>query len=71
MTDAHAAQHFSPPAGAVFAAHTFTPPDDSESLGFGTDLRCGTESTPDGDNDTDDIGTYPSLGQFRDGYTYQ
>jgi hypothetical protein len=46
-------------------AHSFTPPDDTENLGFGTDLRCGEESSPDGDNDTDDIGTYVPIGSFR------
>jgi len=63
MSDAHASAHGV--SGGAQVAHSFTPPDDSENLGFGTDLRCGDESSPDGDNDTDDIGTYPPIGPFR------
>jgi hypothetical protein len=66
MSEAHASAHY---GGGVQAAHSFTPPDDSENLGFGTDLQCGTESSPDGDNDTDDIGTYPSLASAKNDYT--
>jgi hypothetical protein len=65
MSEAHASAHY---GGGVQAAHTISPPDDSENLGFGPDLRCGTASSPDGDNDTDDIGTYPSIMQFKSGY---
>jgi hypothetical protein len=36
-----------------------------DDAGFGTGLRRGVESSPDGDNDTDDIGTYQALNKSQ------
>lgn len=65
MSEAHASAHY---GGGVQAAHTFSPDMNEEDLGFGPDLRCGTETHNDGDNDTGDIGTYPSIAGFHSGY---
>jgi hypothetical protein len=64
MTDAHASQYY-------FGAGSETEQQTGDIVnydsghvddsGFGTDLRRGVESSPDGDNDTDDIGSYVAL----------
>jgi hypothetical protein len=64
MTDAHASQYY---FGAGSATEQQTGPITNYEPGyqddaaFGTSLRRGVESSPDGDMDTDDIGSYVPL----------
>jgi hypothetical protein len=64
MTDAHASQYYFG-AGSETEQQTGNivnyDPDHADDAGFGTGLRRGMESSPDGDNDTDDIGSYVAL----------
>jgi hypothetical protein len=64
MTDAQAQSYYFGP-GSETAQQSGTiqnyEPGYADDAGFGTDLRRGMESSPDGDNDTDDIGSYVSL----------
>jgi len=64
MTDAQAAQHYFG-AGSETEKQTGPivnyDPGHADDAGFGTGLRRGMESSPDGDNDTDDIGNYAAL----------
>ena len=66
MTDAQAAAH-GIDGGNV--AHSEEIPSYAsgwtDDVGFGADLRHPMESVPNGDGDTDDIGSYRALGSFR------
>ena len=63
MSDQHASQYYFGP-GTESARQT-TPIesyiDNFEDAGFGSNLRCGMESHNDGDNDTDDLGSYAQI----------
>jgi hypothetical protein len=64
MTDAHAQQYYFGSGGETAAQTGPITNYDSgyaDDAGFGTDLRRGMESHNDGDNDTDDIGSYVAL----------
>jgi hypothetical protein len=68
MTDAHAAQYYFG-SGSETEKQTGDivnyDPGYTDDAGFGTGLRRGMESSPDGDNDTDDIGSYSPLNKSQ------
>jgi hypothetical protein len=64
MTDAHAAAYFNG-AGSEQNRQSGEivnyDPSHADDAGYGVGLRRGFESSNDGDNDTDDIGSYVPL----------
>ncbi|MGA2412686.1 MAG: hypothetical protein ABSG46_20175 [Candidatus Binataceae bacterium] len=68
MTDAQASQHYIGPGSEQNAQSgqiANYDPDYVDDAAFGTGLRRGVESAPDGDNDTDDIGSYAPLNKSQ------
>jgi hypothetical protein len=64
MTDQHAQAYYFGPGGetAQQSGEILNyDPGHEDDAGFGTGLQRGVESGPDGDMDTDDIGSYVPL----------